>query len=199
MSNGPIVLPSLPYAENALEPVISANTIRFHFGKHHAGYVNKLNGFISGTDMADMDLEMIVKKAAADGNDKVFNNAAQIWNHTFYWNSMTPNGGGEPSAKMAEMLDASFGSYASFKEQFSAAAGGQFGSGWAWLINRGGTLEIATTDNAETPLVGDATPLLTLDVWEHAYYLDYQNRRPDYIGAVIDKLLNWNFAEENLG
>jgi len=199
MAKGPISLPALPYADNALDPIISANTIGFHYGKHHQAYVNKLNAAIEGTDMADMSLVDIIKKAENEGKGGIFNNAAQVWNHTFYWNSMRPGGGGAPSGKLAGMIDSSFGSYDAFKEKFAATANGQFGSGWAWLVLDGNKLNVVGTPNAETPITGSSKPLLTIDVWEHAYYLDFQNRRPDYSNAVIDKLLNWDFAEQNLG
>ncbi|MDJ0839536.1 MAG: superoxide dismutase [Acidobacteriota bacterium] len=199
MANGPITLPELPWADNALDPVISANTISYHYGKHHNAYVTKLNGMIEGTDMADMDLVSIIKKSAADGSAGIFNNAAQVWNHTFYWHSMKPGGGGAPSGKLADMINDSFGSYDAFRTQFGNTAKGQFGSGWAWLVKNGDKLEVVGTPNAETPITGDSTPLLTIDVWEHAYYLDHQNARPTYVDAVIDKLLNWDFAEQNLG
>ena len=194
-----IQLPPLPYAEDALAPVISANTIGFHYGKHHKGYVDKLNGMIAGTDLAGLSLEEIVKRTAGAADKQgVFNNAAQVWNHTFYWKSMKPNGGGPPSGELAQRVDAAFGGFENFKKQFSAAAVGQFGSGWAWLVADGVALKIVTTSNADTPLVRGQMPLLTVDVWEHAYYLDYQNRRADYAGAVLDKLLNWDFAAANL-
>jgi len=199
MAKGPISLPALPYADNALDPIISANTIGFHYGKHHQAYVNKLNAAIEGTDMADMSLVDIIKKAENEGKGGIFNNAAQVWNHTFYWNSMRPGGGGAPSGKLAGMIDSSFGSYDAFKEKFAATANGQFGSGWAWLVLDGNKLNVVGTPNAETPITGSSKPLLTIDVWEHAYYLDFQNRRPDYSNAVIEKLLNWDFAEKNLG
>jgi Fe-Mn family superoxide dismutase len=198
MANGPISLPALPYADNALDPIISANTISFHYGKHHQAYVNKLNDAIKGTDMADMSLVDIIVKAEADGNGGIFNNAAQVWNHTFYWNSMRPGAGGAPKGKLADMIDQSFGSFDAFKAKFAAVAKGQFGSGWAWLLQNGNSLEVVGTPNAETPVTGSKVPLLTIDVWEHAYYLDYQNRRPDYVDALIDKLLNWDFAEKNM-
>lgn len=193
-------LPKLPWAENALEPAISAKTISFHYGKHHAGYVNKLNDLLKGTDLADLKLDELVKKLAGD-KDKtaIFNNAAQDWNHTFYWNSLKPKGGGKPTGKLAELIDKSFGGYDKFKEQLATAATGQFGSGWAWLIVDGDKLAIVKTPNADTPLTSGKKCLLTVDVWEHAYYLDYQNRRPDYVTAVIDSLLNWDFAAANLG
>ena len=187
-------LPELPYELDALEPHISKETLEYHYGKHHAGYVGKLNAAIEGTDQAEMSLEDLVKNAEGG----VFNNAAQIWNHSFYWNCLSPNGGGEPSGELAAAIDASFGSFAEFKTQFTAKAGTLFGSGWAWLVkNADGSLEIAQTLNADTPLTGAATPLLTCDVWEHAYYVDYRNARPSYIEAFWN-LVNWDFVSANL-
>ena len=189
----------LPYAENALEPVVSAKTISFHYGKHHKAYADKLNELVEGTAYDQMSLEDIVKKSAANDKDKaIFNNAAQLWNHDFYWQSMTPKGG-EPSGKIADALKSSFGGVKEFKEAFAKSAVAQFGSGWAWLVKcKDGKLEIATTSNADTPLAHGKTALLTADVWEHAYYLDYQNRRPDHVKDWLDKLANWSFAEKNL-
>jgi len=194
-----IELPPLPYAQDALAPVISAQTLSFHYGKHHKAYVDNLNKLVAGTDLSETPLEALIK-AVAGKSDKagVFNNAAQVWNHTFFWNSMKPNGGGAPSGAVAKAIDASFGSYDNFKKEFSNAAMTQFGSGWAWLVADKGQLKIAKTPNAETPLTTGQTALLTVDVWEHAYYLDYQNRRADFVAAVIDKLLNWEFANANL-
>ena len=193
-------LPSLPWSEDALDPYISAKTISFHHGKHHAAYVSKLNAAIEGTPMAEKSLEEIIKETAGDAAKKgVFNNAAQIWNHTFFWNSMKPGGGGEPTGDLAAKINASFGSYAKFKEEFSNAALTLFGSGWTWLVDNGGKLEIVQTFNADTPITGSAKPLMTLDVWEHAYYIDHQNRRPDFIAAFLDLLVNWDFAAKNLG
>jgi len=183
-------LPDLPYASDALQPHISAETLGFHHGKHHKAYVDKANAAVEGTDMADMDLEAVIKKSWADKNMGLFNNVGQIWNHTFYWHSMSPNGGGKPTGAIAEAIDASFGSYENFVKEFTTAGVGQFGSGWAWLVKNGDTLEVRKTLNAETPL--------TVDVWEHAYYLDFQNRRPDYIGAFLENLVNWEFANANL-
>jgi Fe-Mn family superoxide dismutase len=196
----PIELPPLPYEQNALDPVISANTLSFHYGKHHKTYVDNLNKLIAGTEFADMPLEKIIK--ATDGVAEkagIFNNAAQVWNHTFYWHSLKPKGGGEPPAAIKALIETSFGGVDKFKSELSAAAVGQFGSGWAWLVHEGDKLKILKTGNAQTPLSKGPKPLLTVDVWEHAYYLDYQNRRVDYVNAVIDKLLNWDFAAENLG
>ena len=187
-------LPALPYANNALAPVISEETIEFHYGKHHQTYVTNLNNLVAGTDFENMSLEDVVKKSEGG----MFNNAAQIWNHTFYWNSMTP-GGSAPSGELASMIDAAFGSLDGLKEQFSASAAGNFGSGWTWLCKNGsGQLEIVNTSNAATPLTqADMTPLITCDVWEHAYYIDYRNARPAYLGAWWD-IVNWDFAASNL-
>jgi superoxide dismutase, Fe-Mn family len=194
-----IQLPDLPYAKDALAPYISAKTLEFHHDKHHAAYVTNTNKFIAGTELADKSLEEIVRAAAADSSKKaLFNNAAQVWNHTFLWNSMAPNGGSKPTGEIGERIAQDFGSLDAFAEKFSAAAVGQFGSGWAWLVLDGGKLAIVGTANADTPLVQGKTPLLTCDVWEHAYYLDYQNRRPDYVKTFLDKLANWNFANANL-
>jgi len=195
----PITLPALPWAENALEPFISKNTIGFHYGKHHKAYVDNLNNLVAGKPEADLPLEAIVKGSAGKADQAaVFNNAAQIWNHTFYWNSLRPKSDAKAPKEIADLIGASFGSHEEFVKQFSAAAMGQFGSGWAWLVAEGGKLKVVKTPNAETPLTTSATPLLTLDVWEHAYYLDYQNRRKDYVAAVVDNLLNWDFAAKNL-
>ena len=193
-----IELPPLPYPDNALDG-ISANTLSFHYGKHHKAYVDNANKMIAGTDLADASLEAIVK-AAAGKPDKagLFNNAAQVWNHSFYWKSMRPKGGGAPSGKLKEMVEKDFGGLENFKKEFATAGTTQFGSGWAWLVLDGGKLKCVKTPNAETPLTTAAKPLLTMDVWEHAYYLDWQNRRPDYITAFLEKLINWEFAAENL-
>ena len=191
-------LPDLPYAQDALAPHISGETLSFHPGKHHKAYVDKANDAIKGTDYEGLSLEEVIKKSWSEKNMGVFNNAAQIWNHTFYWNSMSPNGGGKPTGAIAEAIDKSFGSYDKFAEEFKAAGAGQFGSGWAWLVKNGDKLEVRKTLNAENPITDGATPLLTMDVWEHAYYLDYQNRRPDYIGDFLGKLVNWDFANQNL-
>jgi superoxide dismutase, Fe-Mn family len=192
------VLPPLPFAENALEPVISAKTISFHYGKHHKAYVDNLNKLIAGTEFADMPLVKIIA-ATAGKPDKVgiFNNAAQDWNHTFYWQSLRPNGGGEPPAGLKQKIEASFGNVDACRKELANAAVTQFGSGWAWLVKDGDKLKVVKTGNADTPLTSTMKPLLTIDVWEHAYYLDYQNRRADYVNAVITKLLNWEFAAEN--
>ncbi len=195
----PIVLPALPYPENALEPVISANTIGFHYGKHHRAYVDNLNKLTAGTEFADMPLEQIIT-ATAGKADKVgiFNNAAQTWNHTFYWRSVRPKGGGEPPATLKQKMEASFGSVEACKKELANAAVTQFASGWAWLVQDGDKVRVVKTGNADTPMTQGLKPLLTIDVWEHAYYLDYQNRRADYVNALIDKLLNWEFALRNL-
>ena len=195
----PIALPPLPWADDALEPFISKNTISFHYGKHHKTYVDKLNELVAGTPEADMPLEDIVRRTIGDPKKlEVLHNAQQTWNHTFYWNSMRPQGGGKPPREIAEKIEHSFGDVDTFKKRFAEAAVGQFGSGWAWLIVEGGKLKVIATPDGEGPLPTGAMPLLTLDVWEHAYYLDYQNRRKDYVVAVIDNLLNWEFATQNL-
>ena len=192
-------LPPLPYADTALEPIYSAKTISFHHGKHHKAYVDNLNKLVANTRIDGLPLESVIDIAAKNAEmTGVFNNAAQIWNHTFFWNSMKPGGGGKPSGALAKMIDEAFGSYEKFAEQFKAAAVGRFGSGWAWLVVDGGALKIVSTPNAETPITKGQTPLITVDVWEHAYYLDYQNRRPDFVQAFLDKLVNWDFAAANL-
>ena len=192
-------LPPLPFAEGALAPVISANTLGFHYGKHHKAYVDNLNNLVKGTEFESATLETIIK-ATAGKPDKagMFNNAAQVWNHTFYWNCLKASGGGKPSGKIADMIDSDLGGYDKFKADFAQTCITQFGSGWGWLVAEGGKLKLVKTPNAETPLTKGQTALLTIDVWEHAYYLDYQNRRPDHVNAVIDKLLNWDFAAQNL-
>ncbi len=193
------VLPPLPYAQNALEPVISANTISFHYGKHHKGYADNLNKLVVGTEFADLQLEKIVTAASGKADKAaIFNNAAQAWNHAFYWNSLTPDGGGEPPAALKKKIEASFGTVDACKKELATAATTQFGSGWAWLVLDGDMLKVVKTANADSPLAKGMKPLLTIDVWEHAYYLDYQNRRADYVNAVLDKLVNWSFAEDNL-
>jgi Fe-Mn family superoxide dismutase len=193
-------LPPLPYADNALDPVISANTLGFHYGKHHKGYVDNLNKLLAGTDLAGLSLEQLINETAGK-SDKVaiFNNAAQTWNHTFYWRSLRAKGGGEPPAALKRKIETSFGNLDACKKELATAATTQFGSGWAWLVLEGDRLKVVKTGHAETPLTKGAKPLLTIDVWEHAYYLDYQNRRADYVNAVLDKLINWDFAAENLG
>ena len=190
-----IELPALPYAQNALEPHVSAETLEFHYGKHHKTYVDKLNGLIAGTDQEAASLEDIIR--SAEGG--VFNNAAQIWNHSFYWNCLSPNGGGEPTGDLAAAIDSAFGSFAEFKEQFNQAAINNFGSGWTWLVRQAdGSLAIHNTSNAGCPLTEDLTPLLTVDVWEHAYYIDYRNARPKYLEAFWN-LVNWEFVTANMG
>ena len=198
-TSSPLSLPALPWAENALEPVISAKTISFHYGKHHKTYVENANKLIVGTELADLPLDQIVR-ATAGKADRVgiFNNAAQAWNHDFYWKSLKPKGGGEPPAALKSKIDAAFGSVDAFRKELSNAAVQQFGSGWAWVVLDGDKLKIVKTGNADTPIAHGQKPLLTIDVWEHAYYLDYQNKRVDYANALIDKLANWEFAAENL-
>lgn len=192
-------LPPLPYAQDALEPVISANTISFHYGKHHKGYVDNLNKLVIGSEFAGMPLEKIIAETASKA-DKVtiFNNASQAWNHTFYWNSLSPKGGGEPPAALKKMIEVSFGTVDACKKELASAATTQFGSGWAWLVLDGDKLKVIKTGNADSPLTKGMKPILTIDVWEHAYYLDYQNRRVDYVNAVLEKLINWSFAADNL-
>ena len=195
----PIELPSLPYAVDALEPHISRTTLEIHHGRHHRAYVEKTQSLVAGTPLAAASLEEIIAKTAGKkAKAALFNNAAQAWNHTFYWNSLSPRGGGAPSGELAQLIDRDFASHAAFVDAFKAAAVGQFGSGWAWLVLDGGRLAIAATSNADTPLARDQVPLLTVDVWEHAYYLDYQNRRADYVATFLDKLANWEFASRNL-
>ena len=192
-------LPPLPYAEDGLAPVISANTLTFHHGKHHKTYVDNLNNLIKGSDLEGKSLEEIVQ-ATAGKPDKasIFNNAAQVWNHAFYWMSMRPKGGGAPTGRIADLINQSYGNYDTFKKELSQACVTQFGSGWGWVVLEGNSVKIQKTGNADTPIARGGKPLLTIDVWEHAYYLDYQNKRPDHVNAVIDKLLNWGFANENL-
>lgn len=190
--------PALPWAEDALEPHISAKTISFHYGKHHAAYVTNYNNLVGGTPLDAMPIEDVIAETAGDSSRiGVFNNGAQAWNHSFYWNCLTPNGGGKPSGELAEAIEKDFGGYDAFREELKNAAATQFGSGWAWLVVEDGRLRVTKTANAETPMTKGMKPILTIDVWEHAYYLDYQNRRPDYTAAVIDSLLNWEFAEKN--
>ena len=187
-------LPELPWSNDALAPHISPETIEYHYGKHHNAYVTKLNAAIEGTEYAEMSLEDIIKKA--DGG--LFNNAAQVWNHSFYWNCLAPNAGGAPSGAIADAINGKWGSFDKFKEAFSASAAGNFGSGWTWLVkNSGGELEIVNTDDAGCPLTAGQTAVLTIDVWEHAYYVDYRNARPKYIEAFWN-LVNWDFANSNL-
>lgn len=187
-------LPELPYSKDALAPHISVETLDFHYGKHHQGYVNKLNAAVEGSDMAEKSLEDIIKSASGG----VFNNAAQVWNHTFYWHSLSPNGGGEPTGNIKSAIEKDFGSFDKFKEEFNKQAAGQFGSGWAWLVKDAqGKLEIVTTSNADTPLTTNKTAILTCDVWEHAYYIDYRNDRAKYLNHFWN-LVNWEFANKNL-
>ncbi|MDO4710321.1 MAG: superoxide dismutase [Fe] [Pseudomonadota bacterium] len=189
-----IELPALPYDRTALEPHISGETIDFHYGKHHKAYVDNLNKMIEGTEFAELSLEDIIKKSQGG----MFNNAAQVWNHTFYWNCLSPNGGGEPTGKLLEAINAAFGDFAKFKEEFTKTAIGTFGSGWAWLVQRpDGSLALVSTSNAATPLTGDDQPLLTCDVWEHAYYIDYRNARPTYLEHFWS-LVNWDFVAKNM-
>ena len=191
--------PELPFAEHALDPHISANTLGFHYGKHHATYVKKYNDMVAGTPYDDQSIEDVIVATANDPDKAgVFNNGAQAWNHSFYWNCLSPEGGGKPSGEIAAKIESDLGGYDAFKNEFANAAATQFGRGWAWLVLDAGRLKIVKTANAQTPLANGMYPLLTIDVWEHAYYLDYQNRRPDYIAAVIDELLNWEFVSENL-
>ena len=195
----PHVLPALPYAENALDPVISAKTIGFHYGKHHKGYVDNLNKLVAGTEFADLPLEKIITLTTGKADKTaIFNNAAQTWNHTFYWGSLKPKGGGKPPAVLQQKIEASFGAVDACKKELAAAVMSLFGSGWAWLVVDGAKLKVVKTGDADVPMTTGMKPLLTIDVWEHAYYLDYQNRRADYVNAVLDKLINWNFAAENL-
>ena len=189
-----IELPALPYDRAALEPHISGETIDFHYGKHHQDYVDNLHKMIDGTEFADMPLEDIIRKSQG----AMFNNAAQVWDHTFYWNCLTPGGGGEPSAKLADAIGKAFGDFAKFKDEFTKVSVGTFGSGWGWLVQRpDGSLALVSTSNAGTPLTGDDTPLLTCDVWEHAYYIDYRNARPKYVESFWN-LVNWDFVASNM-
>ena len=188
-------LPALPYAKDALAPHISAETLEFHHGKHHQAYVTNLNNLIKGTEFENLDLEAIVKKAPAGG---VYNNAAQVWNHTFFWNCMSPNGGGEPAGALADAVKAKWGSYEDFKKAFQTSAVGNFGSGWTWLVKKAdGSVDIVNMGAAGPPLTTGDTALLCIDVWEHAYYIDYRNRRPDFVATFLDKLVNWDFAAKN--
>jgi superoxide dismutase, Fe-Mn family len=196
----PIALPQLPFDQGALAPVISANTLSFHYGKHHKNYVDTLNKLIVGTEFADMPLEKIIRATANQSDHtEIFNNAAQAWNHTFYWKSLKPKSGGEPPGELKRMMQTSFGGFDQCKKELSKAAVSQFGSGWAWLVQDGEKLKVLKTPDAKNPLTEGSKPLLSIDVWEHAYYLDYQNRRVDHVNALIDKLANWDFAAENLG
>ena len=191
-------LPPLPYSDNLLEPVITSTTIGIHYGKHHKRYVDNLNKIIAGTEYADLSLEQIIASTTGrPERNAIFNNAAQTWNHTFYCKSMTPKGGVEPPAVLKQKIEASFGSVDACKKELASAAVSQFGSGWVWLVLEGSRLKVVKTANADVPLTSGMKPLLTIDVWEHAYYLDYQNRRADYVSAVLDKLINWEFALQN--
>jgi Fe-Mn family superoxide dismutase len=188
-------LPELPYAKDALAPHISAETLEFHYGKHHQAYVTNLNNLIKGTEYESLDLEAIIKKAPAGG---VFNNSAQVWNHTFFWNSMAPNGGGEPTGALGDAIKAKWGSFEDFKKAFTASAVGNFGSGWTWLVKKAdGSVDIVNTTAAGTPLTTADKALLCIDVWEHAYYIDYRNRRPDFVATFLSSLANWDFAAKN--
>jgi Fe-Mn family superoxide dismutase len=192
-------LPDLPYAQNALEPYISANTLSYHYGKHHQAYVTNLNTLTEGTEFAQQSLEEVIKATATDTTKTgIFNNAAQVWNHTFYWHCMRAHGGGLPTEPLMTRLIRDFGSFDHFTAEFKQAAISQFGSGWAWLVEKDGRLSIMKTGNADLPMVHEAKALLTCDVWEHAYYLDYQNRRPDYVETFINHLVNWDFVTQNL-
>ena len=192
-------LPALPYGLDALEPHISRQTLEFHHGKHHAAYVTNLNNLVAGTELESKSLEDTITAVAGDATKAgVFNNAAQVWNHSFYWQCIKPNGGGTPSGALLEKINTDFGSFEKFVEEFKAAGATQFGSGWAWLVLDNGTLKVTKTGNADLPLAHGQKALLTMDVWEHAYYLDYQNRRPDYISTYLDKLVNWDFVAANL-
>lgn len=199
-SGSQYILAPLPYANNALEPVISANTLSFHYGKHHKTYVDNLNNLVANSDLAGKSLEEIIKASVGQADKAaIFNNAAQVWNHMFYWHSLKSNGGGEPTSTLKQKIEASFGSVDACKKEFAQAAVTQFGSGWAWLVVDGGNIAVAKTSNAESPITKNLRPLLTIDVWEHAYYLDYQNRRADYVNTILDRLINWDFAAANLG
>jgi Fe-Mn family superoxide dismutase len=195
----PITLPDLPYPKGALAPHISERTLEFHHGKHHKAYVDNANKLIAGTDLENLNLETIVKKTAGDPSKVgVFNNAAQVWNHSFYWQCMKPNGGGAPTGAVAGKIAADFGSFEKFVDELKNAGATQFGSGWAWLVLNGNKLQVTKTPNAGNPLTEGMKPLLVVDVWEHAYYLDYQNRRPDYLTAFVEKLINWDFVNSCL-
>ena len=198
-ATGPFALPPLPFAENALEPFISARTLSFHYGKHHKTYVDNLNKFTAGTPLAKLTLEEVIKETASDvGKATIFNHAAQVWNHTYFWNSLKPGGGGKPSGSVLTKIEKDFGSFDAFKKTFVETGLAQFGSGWVWLVSENGALKVVKTSNADTPLVHDQKPVLTCDVWEHAYYLDYQNLRPAYVQVFFEKLVNWDFVAANL-
>jgi len=187
-------LPALPYAQDALAPHISAETLEYHYGKHHQTYVTNLNNLTAGTEHENSSLEDVIMNSEAG----LFNNSAQVWNHTFYWNSMAPNGGGAPTGEVADAIGSAFGGYDAFVEKFKEAATTQFGSGWAWLVDAGSGLEIMKTSNADLPMKHNAKALLTIDVWEHAYYIDFRNARPNYITTFLDSLVNWDFVAQNL-
>ncbi len=193
-----IKLPELPYAMDALEPHISTDTMELHYGKHHRGYVDKLNKLIEGTQFEDLPLEQIIVSARESAEIDILNNAAQVWNHTFFWKSLSPTGQSEPVGRIRDLIEDEFGDIDEFKKQFRAAATSQFGSGWTWLVLDSGKLRIMSTSNADSPVGTHMTPLLTLDVWEHAYYLDYQNERARYVDAFLDKLIDWRFALDNV-
>jgi superoxide dismutase, Fe-Mn family len=195
-----IKLPELPFAKDALEPYVSSKTLDFHYGKHHNAYVVNTSKLLENHALKDKTLEKIIESTAGDSSQAgLFNNAAQVWNHTFYWNSIKPKGGGQPTGKIADRINKDLGGYDKFVASFQTAGVGQFGSGWAWLVvNKNGKLEVTKTANADTPLAHGLKPVLTVDVWEHAYYLDYQNRRPDYVKSFIENLLNWDFANSNI-
>jgi Fe-Mn family superoxide dismutase len=195
-----VALPSLPYGKDALAPYITANTLEFHYGKHHQAYVDNLNKLIAGNDLAGKSLEDMIQNTAGDtAKAAIFNNAAQVWNHSFYWQCLKKAGGGAPTGAIAARINATWGNYDKFVEELKNAGLTQFGSGWAWLVLDGNNLKITKTANADTPIAHGQKALLTIDVWEHAYYLDYQNRRPDYLAAVIKNLINWDFINANLG
>jgi Fe-Mn family superoxide dismutase len=198
-SAGVFELPALPYAEDALAPTISALTLKYHYGKHHRAYVDTLNKLVAGTPFAAMTLEGVIRATAKDSEHaQIYHNAAQAWNHTFYWRSLQADGGGAPPPALATLITSSFGDLAALKQELATAAGTEFGSGWAWLVLDGAKLKVIKSDNADNPLTSTVKPLLTIDVWEHAYYLDVQNRRPDYVKGVLDHLINWKFAAANL-
>jgi Fe-Mn family superoxide dismutase len=195
-----ITLPELPYPKDALAPYVSEKTLEFHYGKHHNAYVVNANKLLEGTDLAQEAPETIIKKTAGDSSKVgIFNNVAQAWNHAFYWRCMKPAGGGLPTGAIAQKINADFGTYQKFCDEFKNAGATQFGSGWAWLVVKDGRLQVIKTSNADTPIAHGLKPLLTVDVWEHAYYLDYQNRRVDYLQAFVDKLINWDFVNTCLG
>ena len=196
----PFVLSGLPYDQNALAPAISAETLMFHYNKHHQAYLDKLNELVLGTEFEGLELEQVILKTAGHADKAgIFNNAAQVWNHDFYWKSLSPKGGGKPTGELGRKIETDFGGYENFLKLFVEAGMTDFGSGWAWLVEDHGTLKITKTSNAENPLSeGQGKALLTLDVWEHAYYLDYQNRRNDYLKTILDQLIHWRFAQENL-